>query len=77
MSRELLINILGTLSQDDLLWLKDKLCSGDIIQSKRDTIEEYRKDIEEGIQQVNDGKYYSTEDVFRMCMEDETELETV
>ena len=77
MSRESIIKFLGELSQDDLKWLKDTLFADSGQPLRRDTLDEYRNDIEEGIRQVKSGKFYSTEDVFRMCMEDEVLQEAV
>ena len=77
MSRESIIKFLGELSQDDLKWLKDTLFADSGQPLRRDTLDEYRNDIEEGIRQVQSGKFYSTEDVFRMCMEDEVLQEAV
>ncbi|MBQ5513057.1 MAG: hypothetical protein IIT83_05165 [Bacteroidales bacterium] len=84
MSRELLINLrdylLGTLSEDDALWLSRSLSKGKKMESNDDDgfslddmpftqYKSKREMIEEGERQIAAGRCGTTEDLLRMCEE--------
>jgi hypothetical protein len=84
MSRELLINLrdylLGTLSEDDVLWLSMSLSKGKKIEPKEDDdlpldsmpftqYKSKREMIEEGERQIAAGRCGTTDDLMRMCEE--------
>ncbi|MBQ3657274.1 MAG: hypothetical protein II956_10595 [Bacteroidales bacterium] len=66
--------LLATLSQEDLLYVIGVLEKN---TQKRYTLKEYQQMVENGRLQAERGEVYSTDEVMRMCMEDELELEAV
>ena len=84
MSKELLINLrddlLGTLSEEDVLWLSRSLTQGKRLESDDDDgfsldnmpftqYKSKREMIEEGERQIASGRCGTTEDLLRMCEE--------
>ena len=84
MSKDLLINLrdylLGTLSEEDVLWLSRSLTQGKRLESDDDDgislenmpftqYKSKREMIEEGESQIAAGRCGTTEDLLRMCEE--------
>jgi hypothetical protein len=84
MSKDLLINLrdylLGTLSEEDVLWLSRSLTQGKRLESDDDDgfsldnmpftqYKSKREMIEEGERQIALGRCGTTEDLLRMCEE--------
>ncbi|GEM_PF-2722697 len=84
MSKDLLINLrdylLGTLSEEDVLWLSRSLTQGKRLESDDDDgfsldnmpftqYKSKREMIEEGERQIASGRCGTTEDLLRMCEE--------
>ena len=84
MNKDLLINLrdylLGTLSEEDVLWLSRSLTQGKRLESDDDDgfsldnmpftqYKSKREMIEEGERQIASGRCGTTEDLLRMCEE--------
>lgn len=83
MSTAILTNLLeylrGTLTPNNMQWLGEHLIeyAKEESQLQPYTVEELLQMAETGRQQIAEGKYYTTEEVFQFCEEAEPQLKAV